>query len=297
MANLTTNALELIQEKLATLTETIESLATKDDISSLINNVELKFAEDLLERDKKIMELEDKLNQLSDQRYDDLEFAKRLSDKLIDLENKLANSEAKRETVREFVQFESDSSFDGTEDIENEKVIKEPLDMLIISDSIGRHLNVDLINPGGKNKLICRPGAMIEEIQNALINIESQYDIATLVIHVMTNHIPDEEPAEIAKEMLEFLDDIKLNMPNTNVFVSLVLPKINSFWLRGINCLNKKIFDAHSRYGFNVIQHPHFASTGHINEALLARDLIHLSRDGVKQLGVDIKRSLRSHSN
>ena len=100
-----------------------------------------------------------------------------------------------------------------------------------------------------------------------------------------------------SREMLEFIDDIKLNMPKNNIFVSLVLPKIDSSWLDGINCLNMQIVDASRRRGFNVIQHPYFACRGHINEALLAGNRIHLSRLGIKQLGVDIKYSLRSHRN
>ena len=130
-----------------------------------------------------------------------------------------------------------------------------------------------------------------------MVNFESQYDIDKLVVHVMTNNIPDETPAEIAREMLQFIEDIKVNMPKTKLFISLVLPKYNRSWLEGINCLNTKIFDASRRIGFHAIQHPYFAGRGDINEALLAGDKIHLSRLGVKQLGVDIKFNLGNYQN
>ena len=288
------NALNPIEEKLTNLSETLVNLATKDDICSLIKNVEQKIAEERFERDHKILELEEKLDRLMDQRYDDLEFAKRLSEKVVELENSLANSQAKfDDKIREFQQNEYDSDSDVDDNHGN--TVKEPLDMLVISDSICRHLDVNLVNPGGKNKLICRPGAKIEEIRNALINFEAHYDINKLVVHVMTNHIPDEAPADIAREMLDFIKDIKTNMPKTKLFISLALPKINASWLEGINCLNSQIFDARHRCGFHVIQHPYFAERGYINEALLAGDKIHLSRLGVKQLGVDIKHCLMNH--
>ena len=154
---------------------------------------------------------------------------------------------------------------------------------------------MDLVNPGGSNKLICRPGAKIQEIKEALIDFESQYDVNRVVVHVATNHVPQEAPQKIAQELLEFIDDIKLNMPKTHVFISLVLPRHGQNWLGGINRLNHLIVDASHRMKFNVIQHPDFASRGFINEDLLAGDKLHLSRLGIKQLGADIKQSLRNH--
>ena len=292
---LTTN---VIEEKLATLTESLVNLATKDDICTLIQNVEIKFAAELSERDRKLMELEDKLNVMSDQRYDDLQYSKCLCAKIDILEIKLADWQAKlADNIREIVQKESDGDAYSDDDDDLDNTQKEPLDLLVISDSICHHLDVDLINPGGKNKLICRPGAKIEDLRNVLISFESGYKIEKLIVNVITNHIPDETPSEIARGMLEFTEDIKRNMPETTLFVSLVLPKYSSSWLKGINCLNKHICDASRRDGFHIIQHPYFAGMGSINEALLAWDKIHLSRMGIKQLGVDFKSCLSYYKN
>ena len=271
---------DFIEEKLAALSDRIENLATKNDICVLLKNIEDKFESELSERDKMIYELEEKLSQLSEKRKDDLEYAKRLNDKVTLLENKLV------ENIREIGNDCDDESHEIDE-------VKQPLDMLIIGDSICRYLNVDLINPGGNNKLICRPGAKIGEIKEALINFESQYTVDKLIVHVMTNHIPEDTPTGIAKEMLGFVDDIQLNMPDTDLYISLVLPKYDASWLEGINDLNLQIHNESRRLGFSVIQHPQFAKRGHINNDLLSRDRIHLSRQGIKQLGIDIKYSLR----
>ena len=177
-------------------------------------------------------------------------------------------------------------------DDEIQDAIKQPLDLLVISDSICKYLKLDLINPARENKLTCRPGAKIPEVRQALISIQSQYQINKLVIHVMTNQIPDETPEDIARQMIEFIDEIKSNMPETELFISSVLPKCHWTWLKGINCLNKIIWDACISHNFYVIQHLNFVNRGRINIDLFCDDALHLSHLGVKQMGMDIKNYL-----
>ena len=111
----------------------------------------------------------------------------------------------------------------------------------------------------------------------------------------MTNHIPDESPKDIVHEMLDFILEIKRNMPRTNIYISLILPKHDNSWLPGINYINKQICEASFEIGFRVIQHSYFATRGYINSDLISRDGVHLSRLGIKQLGMDIKRALKSY--
>ena len=234
------------------------------------------------------------MSSLSEQRKDDLEYTKRLNDKINKLEINIAETETKlRDEFINFEPNESDESDDVSED--SESTLKQPLDFLFIGDSICKHLSVDLVNPGGQNKLICRPGAKIPEIREALSSIHTQYKVDKLAVHVATNHIPQETPRDVARELIEFIDEIKSNMPETHLFISLILPKFNHHWLKGINCINREIVDASLRMDFDIIQHPYFSSRGHINDSLLANDGVHLSRLGVKQFGMDIKRGLQNH--
>ena len=66
--------LEPIREKLTSLSETVNNLATKNDIQSFFKIFEDKFSQELSLRDKKNYELEDKLLAISEQRVDDLEY-------------------------------------------------------------------------------------------------------------------------------------------------------------------------------------------------------------------------------
>ena len=289
------NVLVPIEEKLAGLSVTVESLATKEDLQKFLITLEEKFTEQLIERDRKIFELEEKVILLTEQREGDIELAKRLNDKITNLEKNLVESESKlRHQLDNLVANETDDDSDDDSDDDDTGSLKQPLDFLLIGDSICKHINVDLVNPGGQNKLICRPGAKIPEIREALKSIKTQYAIDKVALHIATNHVPDESPREVAKKVIDFIDEIKINMPKSQLFVSLVLPKYNNSWLEGINCINQQIFDASLRMGFKVIQHPYFSNGGQISDTLLARDMIHLSRLGVKQFGVDLKHSLRN---
>ena len=284
-----------IEEKLSSLSITIENLATKDDIQNFLTIVEANLEKELLERDKKIFELEEKINIINNQRIDDLEYSKRLNEKLVNLENGLTEWKNKFENQIQEISAnmpEDESDDDDDDDGHDSENNLQPLDLLIVSDSICKHVDTNLVNPGKPSKLICRPGAKIPEIKEALIGVQSQYQVSKLVIHAMTNHIPNETPNEISEKMLNFIDEVRQNMPKTQIFVSLVLPKYDNSFLEGINYLNYQICEASSNAGYNVIQHPYFASRGNVNTDLLARDGLHLSRLGVKQIGMDIKRAL-----
>ena len=217
-----------------------------------------------------------------------------LNDKIDQLETKLADSNTNFSNQIDALEMNGAES-DSESDDEIQDMIKQPLDLLVISDSICKHLKLDLINPGRENKLICRPGAKIAEVRQALVSIQSQYQINKLVIHLMTNNIPNEAPEDIARQMVDFIDEIKSNMPETKLFISSVLPKCHWTWLEGINCLNKIIWDACISRNVYVIQHLNFANRGRIIIDLFCDDKLHLSHLGVKQMGMDIKNYLRGY--
>ena len=215
-----------IEEKLASLSSIIEHLATKEDIRNLLVSVEANFAKQIAERDRTIFELEERIQTLCDQRIDDLGYSERVNLMLITLEKSLTdwknNIETKIQEIENEAQSESSDIEDDDDDYEdNENNLKQPLDTLLISDSICKHINLDLINPGKSNKLVCCPGAKISEIREALIGQFTHYTTKNLVIHVMTNHVPKESPDKIASEMLEFIDEIKSNMPKSNLYIYL----------------------------------------------------------------------------
>ena len=168
---------------------------------------------------------------------------------------------------------------------------KEELDLVICGDSIVKSIQPDLINPGKDNKLICLPGGKISHIRKAVIELSKSHTVKHLVLHVASNDTSSDPPAVVIRNMRSLIKEIKHNMPTTTLHISAVLPKINSSWLRGLNEINKGLYESEIEMGYCFIQHPKFASQGHIDDSLYSGDAIHLNKRGVAQLAIDIKYS------
>ena len=163
------------------------------------------------------------------------------------------------------------------------------IDFACVGDSIVRWIDIDSINPGSHNKLVCRPGATIADIRNSLKEMEEDYTVKNLLVHVGCNEIPQVQPFEVARRLSSLLAEIKVYMPFTKVFVSGILPKLGPEFLPGINDVNFMLFNTCQMLGMSFIQHSAFCRRGEINFRLLAGDGIHLNRGGIKQFELEIK--------
>ena len=166
---------------------------------------------------------------------------------------------------------------------------KEVLDLVIVCDSIGRHLDLNRIYPQVNNKLVCLRGGKINDVKLAVEELHASFSIKCLVLHVGINHTPEEKPLHVANQLLSLIANVKRILPSTMIFYSAMLPKHNSSWLRGINLINETVFNATNVLGFVGIPHPAFAQRGIINESLFCWDAIHLNFKGVAQFAKDIK--------
>ena len=64
--------------------------------------------------------------------------------------------------------------------------------LLIVGDSCVKYMDADKINPGGNNKLVCIRGGKANDIRNAIMEVNASHAVAHCVIHVDSNHIPEE---------------------------------------------------------------------------------------------------------
>ena len=177
---------------------------------------------------------------------------------------------------------------------------QQEADLLLIGDSIIRHIHVDRLNANGTvNEMICLPGKKTEDIKLSLKNAVRKSNYKNVIIHCSSNNIPDEPPIKVANDLIMLARTVRENMPTTNCFVSAVLPKICPGYLPGINEINQLVCDASSKYGFKFIQHPQFSSGGILNTLLYAkRELvnsrpIHLSFKGVAQLAQNCRAHIK----
>ena len=166
----------------------------------------------------------------------------------------------------------------------------QKIDLLLAGDSCIKHIDVNKINPGGNNRQECIRGGKINDIRNAIMEVNASCEVSHCVIHVGSNHIPEEPPHTVASKLISLLKEVRHNMPNTTVSFSAILPKYGPDFLPGINTINWLVFNSASEIGYAFIFHSNFASHGHINNFLICKDGVHPSFRGVAQLAWDIKK-------
>ena len=98
--------------------------------------------------------------------------------------------------------------------------------MLVVSDSIVKDVIPDKINKGGRNKLICIPGGTLPQIRRAVIDECKQSHVVSLILNVGSNHIPFESPIKISNQLSMFCEEIRVNLPDTRLLFSGILPKM-----------------------------------------------------------------------
>ena len=163
-----------IIEKLKPIEEKIKLFPTKDDLDFMFDAIKDFIKSELELRDDKIKALEERV------------FA-------------LENTKESNINKPPISNFNSEVKHDQ----------KDVLDLLVIGDSLVRHVDVNKINENGTNKLICIPGGKIQDIRRKLIDTNNSFNIQKLVLCVGSNHIPDEPPDILSRNLLEFVSDVR----------------------------------------------------------------------------------------
>ena len=254
-------------------------------------------------RDSKIATLENEILSLKELHSNDETQYENIIERLNNLEN--VGTHDKSPVGWSNVNYDNESNNSESNDSEsNENEVDEEsqisvqewetLDFVCLGDSLIKWLPVEEINPGHSNKKVCLPGAKIANIRDALDELNNDYNIKNLYLQVGSNEIPDKTPFEVARELTAFLTEIKLYMPDTKLYVSTIIPKIDSSYLPGINEINYLLCGSCNTLGIVLIQHQAFGNRGVINHKLYAYDQIHLNRIGIKYLANDIKKLANS---
>ena len=266
-------------DQIKELTDSIKKLPTKDDLNVLCDKLKDIFFHELSLRDLKITELEDKIITIQEQNKRTAEQNKKqiedLTARVNSLNEKLNDQKINNER-NEVNQVES--------------TVKNNFNLVVIGDSIVKYVNVDKINPNGRNKLICIPGGTLHDIRNALISESKQSTIESVILNVGTNHIPYESPIEISRQLSSFCNEIRVKLPNTRLLFSGILPKVNDKYTSAISYINNRLYHTSRQIGFKLIMHKKFfLEDGTVNFNLLAKDRVHLSKHGVAVYGATLK--------
>ena len=284
---------ELFEKLLLPIKETLKTLPTKDfishlptkgDLSSELNelfeSVTIFVNEEIKKRDDKIENLEKKINELTEKQLE-------IENKITKIEkNEIQRSPTAKQTV------------DTNKPVESKQIHeKKEVDVCLIGDSIIRHVDLDRINPGKHNLKICKPGGTVENAHNDIKSAFHNNKIKRLIICTGTNLIPKQKPVFVLKELITLIEDVRFNMPDTQIFISSILPKHGTTYASGINYVNRKLNEASKFYNFDFIFNLQFQSEGKQNSTMFAQDQLHLSKRGVAQLAMNFKYRLKKLNN
>ena len=261
--------------------ESLLNLPTKSDLNSelqqLFESVTIHVGEELAKRDAKF---ESELK-IRDDRISNLE---QKMDEIIKQEKKFPSSDKPQQP-----------SVYVPQKFQSEDRAREDIDVCLIGDSLIRHIDLEKINPNGPNKMLCKPGGKIGDVRDQLKSVSGD-NVKRLILCTGTNHIPSEKPSEIATQLVNLVRDAKLNLPDTQVFVSAILPKYGKSCANGNNFINRKLFEASKFYNFDLIFNLQFQVNGFQNDSLYAMDGLHLNKRGVARLAMNFKYRLNKFS-
>ena len=156
--------------------------------------------------------------------------------------------------------------------------------------------NIEKRNPD-KTKLLCKPGAKIENVIKEIKFQESKYEIKKLIVHVGGNNLREDEATTIFNKLKDMLIEIKNLLPNTKIYYSLILPRIDSSFLSGIDWINTNITLFCKANNIVTIKHDSFEKNGNINKILISRDMIHPTEKGTITFARDIIYEYRQYGN
>ena len=146
-------------------------------------------------------------------------------------------------------------------------------------------------------------GKTTADIRNELILSRCNSSYNQIVVHSGSNSIPSKKPKIVADELIKLAREVKLNMPNSKLYISAIIPKIDEKFLPGIDEINHRLYAASSKLNFDFIQHPQFVFNSEIDHTMFSfreqqpdwtKGMVHLSRKGVAQLATNIKYMIKT---
>ena len=171
-------------------------------------------------------------------------------------------------------------------------------ELVIIGSSIVKFVDAKKIErrKAEETETICIPGGKTSHVLQKVKTLKDTHDIKKMIIHVGGNHIPHESPDTVIANLQNMLTKIKTIMPNTKIYYSFVLPRINDNYIPGINEINLGIIRFCEENGISVIHHSDFGNNGSINCHLFRKDIIHPNSKGISTFARDLIYTYRNYN-
>jgi hypothetical protein len=249
----------------------------REEIGAIVDSLKIDLLSELVKRDKRIADIESEVIFLRD--------AVAVNNvKISKLEIQVAEMSLDIATLIHAPRPQSSA---------HDAPLLPTLDTVIAGDSIVKHIDVKALD--GVNSLVCLPGARAHKVHLAVTKLAQKANIKNLVLHMGTNNIPHQSPMQICNELADTLKRVQLELPNTAIHFSAILPKVNICLNRGINFINNFIFDLCEDLGIGFVEHSSFCQDGQMNKKYYAPTewregrAIHPSHEGALLLQTNIK--------
>ena len=132
-------------------------------------------------------------------------------------------------------------------------------------------------------------GARIKDIRKELQTLHGKYDIENLVIHSGSNNLPYDHPDSVIKQSTTLISEIRQHIPNTKLFVSALLPKMDKNISTDISYINNEIRKYCYNQEISFITHDTFSlRNNEINYDMIRPDRVHPTKAGTGRLAGNI---------
>ena len=163
-------------------------------------------------------------------------------------------------------------------------------DTLLIGDSIIKYVNIDTISQG-ENIHICVPGARADNIWSRIVEISLTHRFDSIVIHCGSNYVPHRTSDFMIHDLIDLLTAVQDLLPNTHLYYSSLLPKLNASFLPGVKRFNRRMKEECIELGVGFITHHRFGLNYEQDRRMICKDGVHLNYSGVATL----QRSIVNH--
>lgn len=209
-------------------------------------------------------------------------FRKELASLEISLLDEIKQRDAIIKSLKmKFVESSTNDNAPSYADVASTNVKKVEHDLLVIGDSLIKHLDGEVINPGGETTIACHPGARPDKIASEFRQLAAKNTYKKIIVHVGSNLIPRYSTTFVADKIVACMEVVKQLAPKAKIAFSTVLPKWSNRLLPGIDEVNRRAIGSGRAVGYGYVDHCRFMTNRRgVDPSLFWKDGIHLSDKG-----------------
>lgn len=211
--------------------------------------------------------------------------------KVNDLVRKLEWDENEKENGLKEERKKDKTRGNRTNEGKQTKEIKER-SILIFGDSILKYIDVSKLLPETKHsKNLCKPGAVVEDIENQIKGHETGEKITDVIVHIGTNDLGITNKTCLINDIARTIHTAQKSFPNAIIYYSPIIPKKQNNYINTCDEINRSVKFFCEQNGFIYIDTRNlFVDNNGIRFDRLSRyDRIHLNRNGIVALGKHLK--------